>query len=562
MRAFLRFVVEATLNGEEDRLKGYTIATGALGRDSSFNPSNDPIVRVEAARLRRRIQAYYAGSGIEQPIRFVIPTGTYAPRIYREPFQKEDDNSQAQEEAPPPSGSHVRSLKRQRLALWGLCAFLALALGSLLYLQFADSGPPLRQHIQKIPVDEKETGPFAPPKLYVENFTTESFTADQLDLANYLVELLKDSSKYLSVVQIMDEPDEQTSIISGSVLLVGGQEILNLRLDTAGSTIPFLRRRIESGHSLQDDPQGTRDALARSIVEILSSLDVSRPVIGRWTKLSPASANEVRWCVVETQFLISSRFATDQDLNNAETCLSDLQENLPNYIPAKISRANLELFKSIISEGPQSQQAFDRAMVLIADVPVDARSLAVFQTFQMLQALARDDKVAVQLMGKQALLPQSFNAPIVADYAQELLVNGQASQASQILEGITPAYLTYPERFDVLLSLAYYSENEFEKAQEVAFRARPRSYPLAWFAQILSAKKANTAGRVAELISDLRKKSPDLYDHPECVLIQQLGYSTLTDKLLADLKNADVGSIGSLADFDSAKHQENCANVF
>ena len=59
---FLRFVVHATLRGESARLKGYTIGTAALGRDVNFDPIVDPIVRVEAGRLRRALKHYYLGS--------------------------------------------------------------------------------------------------------------------------------------------------------------------------------------------------------------------------------------------------------------------------------------------------------------------------------------------------------------------------------------------------------------------------------------------------------------------------------------------------------------------
>ena len=50
---FLRFVVAETLAGRTERIKAYTIAADALGRDASFDPQNDPIVRVEVSRLRR-----------------------------------------------------------------------------------------------------------------------------------------------------------------------------------------------------------------------------------------------------------------------------------------------------------------------------------------------------------------------------------------------------------------------------------------------------------------------------------------------------------------------------
>ena len=56
LSAFLLFVVEALLRGRSERLKGYTIGVEVLRRDTSFDPQMDPIVRVEATRLRRAIE--------------------------------------------------------------------------------------------------------------------------------------------------------------------------------------------------------------------------------------------------------------------------------------------------------------------------------------------------------------------------------------------------------------------------------------------------------------------------------------------------------------------------
>lgn len=81
LRAFLRYVVEATCQLPPVTLKGYTIATEALGRGYDFNPTTDPIVRVEAARLRKRLLDYYAGTGQEDPIRIEIPKGSYVPQF-------------------------------------------------------------------------------------------------------------------------------------------------------------------------------------------------------------------------------------------------------------------------------------------------------------------------------------------------------------------------------------------------------------------------------------------------------------------------------------------------
>jgi hypothetical protein len=74
---FLTFIVDETLPGRGDRLKAYTIATDALGRDAKLDPQADPIVRVEAGRLRRALEQYYTGDGRDDPIIIELPLGGY-----------------------------------------------------------------------------------------------------------------------------------------------------------------------------------------------------------------------------------------------------------------------------------------------------------------------------------------------------------------------------------------------------------------------------------------------------------------------------------------------------
>jgi tetratricopeptide (TPR) repeat protein len=81
LASFLVFIVDALLRGQAERLKGYTIGVEVLRRDVTFDPQIDPIVRVEATRLRRAIGRYYAGPGADDPIQIDLPRGGYVPRI-------------------------------------------------------------------------------------------------------------------------------------------------------------------------------------------------------------------------------------------------------------------------------------------------------------------------------------------------------------------------------------------------------------------------------------------------------------------------------------------------
>ena len=94
-RDMLRFIVDETLAGRGDRLKGATIAMAVFGRDETFDQQSDPVVRLEARRLRGDLDSYYVDAGADDPIRITIPKGAYVPHFA---WRNEDVSAPA----PPP----------------------------------------------------------------------------------------------------------------------------------------------------------------------------------------------------------------------------------------------------------------------------------------------------------------------------------------------------------------------------------------------------------------------------------------------------------------------------
>lgn len=78
LSSLLSYVVEETLADRADRIIAYTIAIDVFGKEESFDPTVDTIVRVEAGRLRRRLAEYYGDAGAEDPVEIGIPKGGYA----------------------------------------------------------------------------------------------------------------------------------------------------------------------------------------------------------------------------------------------------------------------------------------------------------------------------------------------------------------------------------------------------------------------------------------------------------------------------------------------------
>jgi TolB-like protein len=75
--ALLRYLVEESLAGRGDLLKGFTVANDVFGRDGSFDAQSDAVVRLAARRLRTAIDVYYGTTGAHDPLRISIPKGHY-----------------------------------------------------------------------------------------------------------------------------------------------------------------------------------------------------------------------------------------------------------------------------------------------------------------------------------------------------------------------------------------------------------------------------------------------------------------------------------------------------
>ena len=78
-RRLLEYVVAERLAGRADRIKAYTLATVVFERGPDFDPQLDPVVRLEASRLRKALEHYYLTAGKDDPVRIDIPKGSYIP---------------------------------------------------------------------------------------------------------------------------------------------------------------------------------------------------------------------------------------------------------------------------------------------------------------------------------------------------------------------------------------------------------------------------------------------------------------------------------------------------
>src|SRR5438552_6762528 len=83
LKRFLTFITLEAAAGRGDQLKEYVIGVQVFGKEESFDPRTDPIVRVQARRLRTRLVRYYRDEGVNDDVVIDLPKGGYAPVFRR-----------------------------------------------------------------------------------------------------------------------------------------------------------------------------------------------------------------------------------------------------------------------------------------------------------------------------------------------------------------------------------------------------------------------------------------------------------------------------------------------
>jgi hypothetical protein len=146
--AMLRYIIEKTLDGQQEKLKERTIGIEVFGRDPTYDTNEDPVVRFSASEIRKRIAQFYHDNGLNRAVEVNLPLGHYVPQFFHTSDQA-DAVSPTEELLLPERSNEAPSLEKpfpgpskegqKRLTFRLIAAGLALLLiagaagGALLY---------------------------------------------------------------------------------------------------------------------------------------------------------------------------------------------------------------------------------------------------------------------------------------------------------------------------------------------------------------------------------------------------------------------------------------------
>jgi hypothetical protein len=150
LRAFLLYVCENTLLGRPENVTAQLIGCKVFGRRPEYDLNDDTIVRVEARELRKRLEAYFAAEGRNEPMIIEIPKGTYVP-VFR---PREQAAAPETPETSPAGPAEEPAAPRRgtRLAMGALAAALLLVTAAAAWL--ARENLRLRRHVPEAAVEK------------------------------------------------------------------------------------------------------------------------------------------------------------------------------------------------------------------------------------------------------------------------------------------------------------------------------------------------------------------------------------------------------------------------
>ncbi len=245
-RKMLTFIVEETLAGRGDTLKGYAIGLAVFDRDDTFDPQSDPIVRLEARRLRHDLDSYYVSEGAHNAMRISIPKGQYAARFHFPEKKASSAGAATESEQEVPEGAAIEPVgnasDKRMLLPWGIAAASAV-------LALLATGVSMFPEI--LPVG-KAGGALGKPSVMVLPFEDETANADQRLLATGISDQIMtalsrfpDIGLFLPPANAAGQPPPDpvkvgkqegvSYLIAGSVAADGEQVRVNAKLVETGT---------------------------------------------------------------------------------------------------------------------------------------------------------------------------------------------------------------------------------------------------------------------------------------------------------------------------------------
>ena len=551
--AFLRYVVEATLRGEQDRIKGYTIGVEALGREQDFDPQIDPIVRVEATRLRRTLDRYYAGPGANDRIVFELSRGSYVPAI----------RTRDVEEPAPASEAPVRvpGSRDWRVVLGAAAGALLVVAGIVALSRYAAIPGKVGEASEPISAAPLQPGN-GMPTLAIPRITilgpapAPGAQRPQITFARPLTEKLRTAIARFDTLNVAGEQADDSGAASppapakpetmADYQLLGSGEFHEdgsvsgrfRLLDVESGTVVWSRNFGPLGPAADYGP--LEDSVVEQIAKTLA------PPFGvirsneRLKQLAGGIRDPRYRCILEASESFRSFDAAQH--SRARACLEALTARDPGYAMgfAYLAAVYTREFQYGLGAASSDPQLLDRALQAARQgVELSPESARAYQMlFTVL--FARREIAAAFAAGDRAIALNSLDMTILSDYGGRLILTGEVRRGLDLLNRAADEGAVRPSWYQFYLFLGAYLTGDSENAMRHASQITGEAQPLGLLARTLAAAAGGNREQARMTFDQLAATRSDWRERPRDALARLFPASPVAERVLRDLVSAGL----------------------
>lgn len=521
VRQFLSYVVEQTLAGRSDRIKAYSVAVEVFGRDINFDIQNDPVVRIEAGRLRRALERYYLLAGNSDPVLIEIPKGGYVPHFAWRADHTDHEGPAIHEHLPSARGprSAVSAWLRRPWLTGAATVLAACSIMALSWVMGVRSPAPAAE------------GPIHPegPSLVVKPFLNISGSSDtELYASGITEEILAQLARFKELTVFGREtsgalsPSASASDIrrqfGSRYTLEGSVRVSNSKLRVTsrvldGETAAILWSQAYDADLRTSDLVDIEMDIASKVATAVAQpygIIFGAPSASRRSR--PPDSLEAYQC--------SLRFYQYRTVLNpgehapTRHCLEQMTTLYPNHSTgwAMLSYLYLDEDRFQLNRRPGSptpaaraREAADRA------VRLDPQNVRALQALMTVLFFSKEPTEALRV-GAQALALNPNDTELLGEFGSRVAQAGDWERGTALLEQAMAKNPGHSGYYVGILALAAYMLNDDSRAVELIRRADMKRFSIYHFVAALIFARAGYEAEAAESRAQFLGMRSDFFD--------------------------------------------------
>lgn len=505
--AFLRYVVAQVLEGKASGIKAYTIGVEALGRPATFDPQTDPIVRIQAGRLRKALALYYGAEGRTEPLQITLPSGSYVPRF---------------------AGANGRSPDNRLKRWWPLAALAAAILAVVGIFLFAD-GIPLWRFAS--PAGEAfHDSPLPTVQVEIRKTQNKASGAEAATFRNALEKVLVDYDETIVVAPGVQKAAYHVFVMLADTGNNGARADIEVIDNRNGQKIASLSRSIAGRDkaTIEDAAGWVAADLAQPYGVILSA-----------ERNNPKKTDDIDCVLRAFDYL---RRPGKEELQHARVCLKWMVTSRPTSHVAYALLSNLLLDPYRDGYKPRSPAVFERALdaarMAVKLAPESSRSHQALMNALFLSGFP--DQALEE--GRRAYEFNPYYPEIGADYACELIYRGKYNEGWVILESLADKVTVRPVYFDFCQFVLAYIDPQHPDLGKAFAPLEGQRGMLALMAGVLYYTRTGNAAKATQTLAELIAFSPGFERDPRAMLLRRGWSENLVDQVLGQLRMAGLST--------------------